>query len=86
MRRCSGARSSWVHALWLHPFFTAEAWRRLYGFPWDVRLWAFFVHDLGYWKKKQYGWAGGRDARLCGSPYPEMTVWGAWGEFYVGKP
>jgi hypothetical protein len=40
-----------VHAFWLHPFITAEGWRRIYGFPWDVRLWvAFFVHDLGYWK------------------------------------
>lgn len=38
------------HAAWLHPFFVAEGWRRLYGFPWDPRLWAaFFVHDLGYW-------------------------------------
>jgi hypothetical protein len=38
------------HALWLHPFFVAEAWRRIYGFPFDLRLWvAFFVHDLGYY-------------------------------------
>src|SRR5271166_3701015 len=37
------------HSWWLHPFLVAEAWRRLYGFPWDPRLWvAFFVHDLGY--------------------------------------
>jgi hypothetical protein len=28
----------------------AWAWWKLYGFPWDPRLWvAFFVHDLGYW-------------------------------------
>jgi hypothetical protein len=38
-----------VHAFWLHPFFVALAWWKLYGFPWDLRLWvAFFVHDLGY--------------------------------------
>lgn len=37
------------HAFWLHPWFVAAAWTRLYGFPWDLRLWlAFFVHDLGY--------------------------------------
>jgi hypothetical protein len=37
------------HAFWLHPFLVAEGWRRIYGFPWDPRLWfAFFVHDLGY--------------------------------------
>jgi hypothetical protein len=33
----------------VHPFFVAYAWSRLFGFPWDPRLWlAFFVHDLGY--------------------------------------
>jgi hypothetical protein len=43
-----------AHAFWLHPWFVAEAWRRLYGFPRDPRLWiAFFVHDLGYWGKKK---------------------------------
>ena len=43
-----------VHAFWLHPWFVAAAWWKLYGFPWDPRLWvAFFVHDLGYWGKVQ---------------------------------
>lgn len=38
-----------AHAFWLHPWFVAWAWWKLYGFPWDPRLWvAFFVHDLGY--------------------------------------
>jgi len=41
-----------AHCFFLHPWFVAEAWRRLYGFPWDPRLWtAFFIHDLGYWDK-----------------------------------
>lgn len=39
-----------AHCFFLHPFAVAEGWWRLYGFPWDPRLWvAFFVHDLGYW-------------------------------------
>lgn len=39
-----------AHAFWIHPFMVAYAWWRVYGFPWDPRLWvAFFVHDLGYW-------------------------------------
>lgn len=38
-----------AHAFWLHPFLIAYAWTKLYGFPWDPRLWwAFFVHDIGY--------------------------------------
>jgi hypothetical protein len=41
-----------AHCFLLHPWFVAAGWRRLYGFPWDPRLWvAFFVHDLGYWGK-----------------------------------
>ncbi len=41
-----------VHAFWLHPWFVALAWWKLFGFPWDPRLWvAFFVHDFGYWGK-----------------------------------
>lgn len=37
------------HQFLLHPLMVAEAWRRLYGFPWDPRLWvSFFVHDAGY--------------------------------------
>jgi len=39
-----------AHCFFLHPWFVAWAWWKLYSFPWDPRLWvAFFVHDLGYW-------------------------------------
>ena len=38
-----------AHAFWLHPLLVGISWARLYGWPWDPRLWiAFFVHDLGY--------------------------------------
>jgi len=38
-----------AHCFFLHPWFVAEAWRKLYGFPFDPRLWiCFFIHDLGY--------------------------------------
>ena len=41
-----------VHCFLLHPWFVAIAWIKLYGFPFDPRIWiAFFVHDLGYWGK-----------------------------------
>lgn len=54
-----------AHAFWLHPWFVALAWWRLYGWrrvrdPYvgqvslrDWRLWlCFAVHDLGYWGKR----------------------------------
>lgn len=38
-----------AHCFFIHPWFVALAWWKLYGFPFDPRLWvAFFVHDLGY--------------------------------------
>lgn len=41
-----------VHQFAIHPWFVAWAWWRLYGFPWDCRLWiAFWIHDLGYFGK-----------------------------------
>ena len=41
-----------AHCFFIHPWFVALAWWKLYGFPFDPRLWvAFFVHDLGYWGK-----------------------------------
>jgi hypothetical protein len=37
------------HQFAIHPMFVAVAWWKVYGFPWDPRLWlAIFVHDLGY--------------------------------------
>lgn len=38
-----------AHCFFLHPFFVAWGWWKLYGFPTQPWLWiAFFVHDLGY--------------------------------------
>jgi hypothetical protein len=38
-----------VHSLFVHPFFVAAGWWKLYGFPRDVRLWlSFALHDIGY--------------------------------------
>ncbi len=47
-----GTRSVLIgaHCFFIHPWFVAFSWYKLYGFPKDIRLWvAFFVHDLGYW-------------------------------------
>lgn len=38
-----------AHQFLIHPWFVALAWWKLYGFPFDPRLWfAFFLHDIGY--------------------------------------
>lgn len=39
-----------AHCFFIHPWFVALAWWKLYRFPWDPRLWiAFIIHDWGYW-------------------------------------
>lgn len=72
------------HAFWLHPFFVAEAWRRLYGFPWDPRLWAaFFLHDVGYLGKpnmdgpegKQHPYAGAALMHFLFDVRPDAFKW-----------
>lgn len=38
-----------AHCFFIHPIFLFFGWWKVYGFPFDPRLWvAFFVHDLGY--------------------------------------
>jgi hypothetical protein len=42
-----------AHQFLIHPLFVAASWWRLFGFPWDPRLWvSFYVHDLGYWGRE----------------------------------
>lgn len=61
-----------AHQFLLHPCFVAAAWWKLYGFPWDPRLWvAFWVHDLGYLGKPNMD---GEEGEL--HPY--------WGAFLMG--
>lgn len=53
-----------AHCFFIHPLFVALAWWKLFGFPWDPRLWvAFFVHDLGYWGCEKNGRRKRRMAR-----------------------
>ena len=58
-----------AHQFILHPIALFIAWWRLFGFPWDPRLWvAFVVHDWGYWGKSSMD---GEDGKL----HPELGGW-----------
>lgn len=86
-----------AHCFFLHPWFVAEAWRRLYGFPFDPRLWvAFFVHDLGYWSKPNMDGSEGETHPIRGAQImtrlfdtytsadigkPDLPPLGYWGYF-----
>lgn len=58
-----------VHCFFIHPFFVAWAWIKLYGFPWHPLIWiSFFVHDLGYLGKPN----------MDGPEGEEHVHYGAW--------
>ncbi len=63
-----------VHQFAIHPWFVAWGWWKLYGFPWDPRLWmAFFLHDLGYWGKSNMDGSEGEDHPRWAAKW--MGVW-----------
>lgn len=65
-----------AHCFFLHPFFVAAAWWRLFGFPWDPRLWvAFFVHDIGYWGKPNMDGPEGESHVLLGASVMSVFGW-----------
>lgn len=57
-----------AHCFLIHPIFVFVAWTKLYGFPFDPRLWiAFFIHDLGYWGKPNMDGPEGEEHVLFGA-------------------
>ncbi len=70
-----------AHCFFLHPWFVAAAWWKLYGFPLDPRLWvAFFVHDVGYFGKPNMDGAEGETHVELGAKI--MGVFGRqWEDF-----
>ena len=86
-----------AHCFILHPWFVAAAWWRLFGFPWDPRLWmSFGLHDLGYWGKpnmdgpegeKHVEWAANLMGRWFGPKWRDFCLYHS--RFYAkrdGKP
>jgi hypothetical protein len=74
-----------VHQFLIHPWIVALAWWKLYGFPFDPRLWiAFFIHDLGYIGKpnmdgpegdKHPEWAARIMGRLFGKEWFDFCLY-----------
>lgn len=69
-----------AHCAFIHPWFVAWAWWRLYGFPWDPRLWiAFVIHDWGYWGKANMDGPEGEEHPLWASRVMTLFFGPAWG-------
>jgi hypothetical protein len=73
-----------VHSILVHPFFIAWAWWRLYGFPWDPKLWvAFFVHDLGYVFKADMEGPSGEQHVILGGRIMGWLFGPKWRDFVL---
>lgn len=71
-----------AHCFFLHPFFVAAAWSRLYRVPTDPRLWlAFFVHDLGYLGKVNLDGPEGEEHVHLGATIMRLLCGRRWEEF-----
>ena len=74
-----------VHAILVHPFFVAYAWSRLFGFPWDPRLWlAFLVHDVGYVGKVNMEGSEGQQHVVLGGRIMGWLCGLEWRDFVLG--
>jgi hypothetical protein len=71
-----------VHSMFLHPLFVAAAWWRLYGFPYDPRLWfAFALHDAGYLGRSSMEGPGGETHVELGAKIMGAIFGAKWKEF-----
>lgn len=71
-----------AHCFILHPFFVAYSWYKLYGFPWDPRLWcAFFLHDIGYFGKPNMDGDEGELHPYAGAKIMKFFFGQEWYEF-----
>jgi hypothetical protein len=71
-----------AHQFILHPLFLAVAWTKLYGFPFDPRLWAaFFLHDVGYIGRENVDGTEGEAHPALGGQIMEALFGRKWGDF-----
>lgn len=65
-----------AHCFFIHPWFVAAAWWKLYGFPYGPRLWvAFFVHDLGPEGEQHPYWGAFVMGALFGQKWFKFTLY-----------
>lgn len=71
-----------AHCFFIHPMFVFMAWWRLYGFPYDPRLWvAFVVHDWGYWGKPNMDGPEGESHVELGAKIMGKLFGPTWADF-----
>jgi hypothetical protein len=71
-----------AHQFLLHPLMLAIAWTKLFGFPFDPRIWAaFLLHDIGYVGCTDMDGATGSRHPERGARVMAFLFGKAWGDF-----
>ena len=57
-----------AHCFLVHPLMVFLAWRRLFGTPWDPRIWcACLLHDIGYFHRDEMDGPNGEEHVILGA-------------------
>lgn len=73
-----------AHQFIVHPIMLLVAWWRLYGVPWDPRLWvAFVVHDIGYLGKPNMDGPEGESHPILGAKIMGFLFGPVWELFTI---
>ena len=74
-----------AHSLLVHPIVVGIAWRKLWGFPWNAKLWlAFGLHDIGYWNCPNLEGSEGERHVELGARIMTRLFGPEWGELCAG--
>lgn len=72
-------------SLLVHPIVVGIAWRRLWGIPWNPRLWfAFVLRDAGYFSKPNLEGEGGERHVELGARIMTRLFGPEWGDLCAG--
>jgi hypothetical protein len=70
-----------AHCLLVHPVMVGLGWGKLFGFPWDIRLWfAFALHDVGYVGRDNMDGASGEQHVILGARIMGWLFGPAWAD------
>jgi hypothetical protein len=68
-----------AHSMLVHSLSVAFAWARLFGFPWDPRVWcACFLHDIGYLGRDEMDGPSGEEHVVLGARIMGWLFGPAW--------
>lgn len=71
-----------VHCFFIHPITVAIAWIKLFGFPFDPRIWiSFIVHDWGYFGCTDMDGESGKYHPKVGADIMSALFGKEWGDF-----